>query len=251
MVQSTVTPASIDGTSRQGKYKRMTQLPDSPTLPEDLLLLLFQPESGVIAGENTLFYVLAGAVLADLALRESVTTETTRAGSINVAAVSGKEPSDEILFQAWEYVSDKPRSVQTVLPAIGPALRQPLLDRLVERGDIIKENRKVLGLFNSTSLRDSGNGRRADLLEEVRGALVDRVEPTARIAALAALIWGSGTLPQFDPLIPWTSSVIARARELEQGSWGAGAAGEAVARTTTAVIINNAVAAAAASSPPQ
>lgn len=48
------------------------------SLAEDLLLLLFQPNSGdrggtgTIAGENTLFYVLGGAVLADLALGEQV-----------------------------------------------------------------------------------------------------------------------------------------------------------------------------------
>jgi hypothetical protein len=32
----------------------------APTLAEDLLLVLFQPDSGTIAGENTLYYVLAG-----------------------------------------------------------------------------------------------------------------------------------------------------------------------------------------------
>lgn len=229
----------------------MTQYHVSPTLPEDLLLLLFQPDSGVIAGETTLYYVLAGAVLADLSLQGSVATETTRTGSVNVEAVRGKAPSDEILLPAWEYVSDKPRGVQTVLPAIGPALRQPLLERLVARGDMRRERRKVLGIFNATTLKDGRNGRRAALLEDVRGVLVEAAEPTARTAALAALIWGSGTLPQFDPVIPWTSSVINRAQELQRGNWGAGAAGEAVTRTMTAVIVNNVVTTAAAVSPHQ
>ncbi|MGW6604067.1 GOLPH3/VPS74 family protein [Streptomyces sp. NPDC055036] len=226
--------------------------PDSPILPEDLLLLLFQPESGVIAGENTLFYVLAGAVLADLALHESVAMTTTRTGSINVEAVREKAPpSDEILLSAWEYVSDKPRGVQTVLPAIGPRLRHPLLERLIARGDIRRDNRKVLGLFNTTVLKDSQNGRRADLLKEVRDVLVDGTEPTPRIAALAALIWASGALPQFDPLIPWTPSVINRAQELERGNWGAGATSEAVTRTMTAVIVNSVISTAAVASPHQ
>ncbi|PVE10025.1 GOLPH3/VPS74 family protein [Streptomyces scopuliridis] len=225
--------------------------PDSPILPEDLLLLLFQPESGVIAGENTLFYVLAGAVLADLALHESVAIKTTRTGSVNVEAVREKAPSDEILLSAWEYVSDKPRGVQTVLPAIGPRLRQPLLERLIARGDIRRDNRKVLGFFNTTVLKDSQNGRRAGLLKEVRDVLVDGTEPTARIAALAALIWGSGALHQFDPQIPWTSSVINRAQELERGNWGAGAVGEAVARTMTAVMVNSVISTAAVVSPDQ
>ncbi|GAB2870187.1 GOLPH3/VPS74 family protein [Streptomyces mayteni] len=225
--------------------------PDSPILPEDLLLLLLQPESGVIAGENTLFYALAGAVLADLALQGSVATRTTRTGAVNVEVVPERAPSDEILLSAWEYVSDKPRGVQTVLPAIGPTLRQPLLERLIARGDIRRESRKVLGIFHTTVLKDGRNGRRAGLLKEVRDVLVEGEEPTARIAALAGLIWGSGTLQQFDPQIPWTSSVINRAQELERGNWGAGAASEAVARTMTAVVVNNVISSTAAVPPHQ
>ncbi|MGW5904466.1 GOLPH3/VPS74 family protein [Streptomyces althioticus] len=216
-----------------------------PTLPEDLLLLLFQPESGAVRGENTLFYVLAGAVLADLALQGSVVART-RASSIDVEAVRDKTPTDEILLSAWDYVSDGPRGVQTVLPAIGPALRRPLLNRLLARGDLRKEDRKMLALFNTTVLRDGRNGRRAGLVREVRDVLVDGKEPTPRIAALTALIWAGGALHQFDPEIPWNSSVISRARELEQGNWGAGAAGEAVTRTMTAVIVNNVISATAA-----
>ncbi len=160
-------------------------------------------------------------------------------------------PSDEILHSAWEYVSDKPRGVQTVLPAIGPRLRHPLLERLIARGDIRRENRKVLGFFKMTALKDSQNGRRAGLLKEVRDVLVDGTEPTARIAALAALIWASGALPQFDPQIPWTQSVINRARELERGNWGTGATSEAVTRTVTAVIVNSVISTAAVASPHQ
>ncbi|HTN00592.1 MAG TPA: GPP34 family phosphoprotein [Planctomycetaceae bacterium] len=225
-------------------------VPGTPTLAEDLLLLLFQPDSGTIAGENTLFYVLGAAMLADLALHGSVMTTATRDGSVAVEAVEGREPSDEIFHSTWDYVSDRRRGVQTLLPAVGPKLRQPLLSRLIARGDIRKEKRKALGLFTTTALVDGGNGRRAGLLENVRNALVDYAEPTPRVTALAALVWGSGTLPQFDPVIPWNSSVIARAKELERGNWGAAAAGEAVTRTMTAIIVNS-VLVAAAVPPPQ
>lgn len=226
--------------------RKPEEAPDlgDPTLAEDLLLLLFQPDSGTIAGENTLFYVLAGAVLADLALEERVTATTTRIGTTSVEAVEGRAPSDEILRSAWQCVSTGPRGVQTVLPAIGPTLRDPLLERLIARGDIRRQTRKVLGLFNSTVLADGGKGRRETLLRDIRGVLVDGAQPTPRVAALAALIWGSGTLHQFDPEIPWTSSVITRAQELERGNWGAGAAAEAVTRTMNAIISSSAVVAA-------
>jgi hypothetical protein len=210
-----------------------------PTLVEDLLLLLFQPRSGTIAGENTLFYVLGGAVLADLALGEHVTTEARG----RVSSVADHPPSDDLLRPAWDYLAEKPRGVQTALAAIGPALREPVLQRLIARGDIDQEPRKVLGLFRTTALRDGRTERRARLLADVRQVLVDGAEPPARVAALAALLSASGTLPQFHREIPWTSPVISRAKRLEQGDWGAEAAAAAVTRTVTATVVNSAVAA--------
>ncbi|BCB75210.1 hypothetical protein GCM10022251_34330 [Phytohabitans flavus] len=222
----------------------MAEQPDE-LLAEDLLLLLFQPNpgrgTGTIAGENTLFYVLAGAVLADLALGDHVLTERGRGGATLVKAIESRPPSDSILRSAWDYVVPKPRGVQTVLAAVGPPLRGPLLDRLVERGHLRRSSRKTLGLFTTTALGEGDTGRRARLLAEVRAVLVDGAEPQPRVAALAALLSGGGTLPQFDPEIPWTSPVIARAKELEQGNWGAGAAAEAVTRTVTAIVVNSVV----------
>lgn len=223
----------------------------TPTLAEDLLLLLFQPSSGRqggagnIAGEATLYWVLAGAVLADLGLGGHVRTAATRIGTMTVAAVADNPPSDQLLRWSWEYVASKSRSVQTVLAATGPALREPLLDRLVERGDLRRRTQKALGLFQTSVLHEGDTGRRDDLLAEVRAVLVDGAEPTERTAALAALLYGSGTLPQFDRDIPWTSPVISRAEELKDGNWGADAAAKAVARTVTAAIVNNVIIAAA------
>ena len=64
---------------------------------------------------------------------------------------------------------------------------------------------------------------------------------TMVLPILAALLSASGTLPQFHREIPWTSPVISRAKELEQGNWGADAAGAAVTRTVTAIVVNSAV----------
>lgn len=223
---------------------------DAPSLAEDLLLLLFQPASGLqsgtgtIAGETTLYYVLGGAMLADLALQERVRTDTGRLGSVRVEAVGERPPADALLRAAWDYVSEKPRGVQTVLAAIGPMLREPLLDRLVERGDIRRATRKTLGLFELRVLEDGGSGRRDGLVADVRAALVDGAEPTPRVAALTALLSASGTLPQFFREIPWSTPVIDRAKELENGNWGAGAAADAVARTMAAIIVGNVVIAA-------
>ena len=207
-----------------------------PILAEDLLLVLFQPDSGAIAGEKTLHYVLAGAVLADLALNEGVATKATKAGAITVKAVEGRAPSDEFMRTAWDYASHQSVGIHTVLAAIGPTLRQPLLERLIARGDIREENGKVLGLFKKTTLKDGESRRRSRLIREIRNVLVDGVQPTPRLAALAALMSGSGTLHQFDPNIPRTSVVIARAEELERGNWSVEGATQTASRITAATI---------------
>ncbi|MFC7787863.1 GOLPH3/VPS74 family protein [Microbacterium sp. MAHUQ-60] len=218
----------------------------APTVAEDLLLLLFQPDSGTVAGEGTLYYVLAGAVLADLGLGGHVRTGTGVTGALTVQAVAENPPDDHLLRASWEYVAEKPRGVQTVLAAMGPTLRAPLLDRLVERGDIRRVTRRMLGLFTTSALEDGNDSRRGGVLADVRAVLVDGAPATPRTAALAALLYGSGTLPQFDRDIPWTSAVISRAEELKAGSWGADAAANAVARTLTATIVNSVIFAAAA-----
>ena len=217
---------------------------DRPTLAEDLLLLLFQPKSGTIAGEGTLFYVLAGAILADLGLEGNVRTGSGRLGGLTVEAVADNPPSDHLLRVTWEYVADKPRGVQTVLAATGPALREPLLDRLIERGELRRRARKSLGFIETSVIEAGDPGRRDMLLSDIRAVLVDGADPTPRVAALAALLYGSGTLPQFDRDIPWTSPVISRAEELKDGNWGAGATAKAVARSVTSIIVSNVIVAA-------
>jgi hypothetical protein len=218
---------------------------DEPTLVEDLMLLLFLPRSGTIAGENTLFYVLAGAVLTDLALEGLVKVgEETDIGRGRLQTVGARPPSDSLLRSVWEYVDEKPRRVQTVLAAMGPPLRQPVLDRLVRRGDIDRTDRKVL-LFKTHALSEGQTGRRDRLLQDVRQALVEGQAPVARVAALAGLLSGSGWLHQLHPEIPWNSAVISRGKEFERGAWGAGAAAEAVTRTVTATVVSSVVVASA------
>lgn len=206
---------------------------DEPLLVEDALLLLFQPSSGTIAGENYLYYVLGGAVVADLTLRDL--TEAQEGRLVRRLAARGDAPHDDILRTAWDYLSAKPRGVRTVIAAIGPELRGKVLDRLVDAGHLCRSRKKVLGFIPSESL-ELGSARRAELLARVRATLVDGTQPDDRTAALTALLSASGNLHQFDPEIPWTSPVIHRAKEFESGNWGAAAAGAAVTRATIAVI---------------
>ncbi|MCS4275167.1 hypothetical protein M2390_000325 [Mycetocola sp. BIGb0189] len=117
-----------------------------------------------------------------------------------------------------------------------------MLDRLIERGDLNREQTKTLGIFPSTKL-SLGSERRATLIAQVRAALIEGETPTPRIGAAIALLSASGTLPQFYREIPWSGTVFTRGKELERGDWGASATGSAVTRTLAAIITNAVIAA--------
>lgn len=221
------------------------QAPPRATLTEDLMLLLFQPASGTIAGETTLFWVLGGAVLADLSRGGHLEVSSDGRGT-RLRVVANKPPTDELLLPAWESVRDRPGDVRTVLPAVGPTLREPTLQRLIARDDVRERTKKTLGLFTTTALTEGGSGRRAGLVADVRAVLVDGATPDPDTAALVALLSASDNLHQLHREIPWTSAVIARAEELERGSWGASAAADAVTVAMLAIITNTAIATATA-----
>jgi hypothetical protein len=210
-------------------------------ITEDLLLVLFQPDSGSIAGENTLFYVLAGGVLADLARQGGAEIEDAGIRGTLIHA-AGEPPEDELLRPMWDYISQKPRGIQGVLAASGPTLRTPVIERLIERGDLAKEKRRVLGLFSSTVLVDGGSSRREGLIAAMRAVLVDGENPTEHIAALTALVSASGALPVLHPEIPWSGDTATRAKTLEHGDWAGSAAAAAVTRTMIAVVANSVIA---------
>jgi hypothetical protein len=211
-------------------------------IAEDVLLVLFQPSSGTIAGENTLFYVLGGAVLTELAQQGRVEIRDVGLRGTMISA-AGERPDDDLLRPAWDYVAEKPRGVQSVLAASGPTLRGPLLDRLVERGDLDRAQKKMLGFIPTTTLSEGQSGHRAELIDGMRAVLVDGETPHERIAAITALVSASGGLPVLDREIPWSNATATRAKALEQGDWAADAAAAAVTRTMTAVVTNSLVAA--------
>jgi hypothetical protein len=209
----------------------------TPVLAEDVLLLLFSPQSGVFRGEGSaLFHTLAGAVLTDLALQNQVQIDdrTTLRGR-QVRAV-GRPPADPLLRTPWERIANRPTDVHSLILEIGPGLRQTVIDRLVERGQIRIEKRKFLGLFPSSAVVDGGSSRRNELLDAVRPVLIDGTTPDVRTGALTGLLSASGQLPALDPDIRWSGAVYTRGVAMQKGEWGASAAAEAVARTTAAIL---------------
>ncbi|QPP07116.1 GPP34 family phosphoprotein [Streptomyces bathyalis] len=211
---------------------------------EDLMLLMMDDTSGVIAGEGTLYYTLGGAVLVELGLGGHVKVDGNDRGltGLKVRAASGGPLPDPMLRSAHDKVARRVRGVQGLLAEIGTGLREPVLQRLVERGMLRRESRKWLGVFTATSMRLADTRHKKALVKKVRAVLVDDVEPDARTAALVGLLSASGTLTSLHRSIPWSGKVHERAKELEQDSWGAEAVNTAVMRTMAAISAGTAAA---------
>ncbi|WP_367125466.1 GPP34 family phosphoprotein [Streptomyces phytohabitans] len=212
---------------------------DETLIVEDLTLLMLDDETGVPAGAATLHYALGGAVLVELALLGRLVTADGPAGPNGPEvrpAGTGPLP-DPLLQAAYEQVAERPRRVQPLLLHVGVGLHEAVLDRLLARGMIRRESRKVLGLFRTTRL-PVDDVRHEEALRDRVCAVLERGEsPDARTAAVVALLSASGTLPSLHPRPKWSSEVIRRAKELEEGHWGAGAVGTAVARTALGVAV--------------
>lgn len=198
------------------------------TLPEAVMLLLFNPRNGTIVGEGTsLLYTLGGAMLAELAIRAHVRLDDGQRRALAV----GDAPEDPLLRGAWSLVID-----------IGTRSRESTLDSLVARGEIRRYPRRILGLIPSHALEDGGTGARERLLVAVKAALMDGLEPDNRTAAIIALLSASGNLAAMHADIPWSGDIYTRGKEFERGEWGASAASDVIVATLVSQVVGTAFA---------
>ncbi len=171
---------------------------DETLIVEDVMLLLLDDSSGAIAGAGTLHYVLGGAVLVDLALRGRVEIDEQEKGwrsALNgplVRALDGDPISDPVLREALETVDEKPQRVMPLLIGIGANLREPVIDRLVERGLIRRESGRFLRLFPTTRLPVADGRHESVMRRRVADLLEGGPVQDARTAAIAALVSASG-----------------------------------------------------------
>ncbi|MEQ3553595.1 GPP34 family phosphoprotein [Pseudonocardia nematodicida] len=209
---------------------------DDTLIVEDALMLMMDDASGTPANAGTLPYALGGAVLVELALLGRVEADESRAGlgGPMVVAVGDGPLPDPVLQSAYDVVARRPRRVQALLTELGD-LWKVLTDRLVERGLVRREKRKLLGLIPTTRLPSTASRHETELRQRVVDVLENGAEPDAHTAAVIGLISASGTLPSLHPRPRWSTAVIERAKALEEGNWGAGAVSNAVLNTAVAI----------------
>lgn len=214
------------------------------TLPEAVMLLLFNPRNGTIVGEGTsLLYTLGGAMLAELAIRGHVRLDD---GQRRVLAV-GAGPDNPLLRGAWDRIPTSAKGIRSLVIEIGTRSRENTVNSLVAKGEIRRVPRRILGLIPSHVLEGGGTDTRERHLVAVRAALMDGVEPDSRTAALIALLSASGNLAAMHADIPWSGDIYTRGKEFERGEWGANAASDVIVATLVSQLVGTAFATTVAS----
>jgi Golgi phosphoprotein 3 (GPP34). len=163
------------------------------TFVEEIVLLALDDETGALLPMPPLAfrYALAGAAICDLALLNRIDTDP------NQLVVLSKEPTgDPLLDHALSAIL----SVQTplrvsgwlnMLSEISKTLEAAALDRLVARGILRREEKKILWVFGTRRYPTVDNQERAEVRTRLADLILGDDLPDPRDAILISLLSAS------------------------------------------------------------
>jgi chromosomal replication initiation ATPase DnaA len=213
-------------------------------LADDLLLVLLDPVTGKFrAGSPKLEYGLAGALLVELALAERVAVDG-QGRRARVVVVDAARPADALLADALQRVGEKARRADTLIPLLAKRLRDRLLERAEQRGDLRRERLTL----RPDRWPAADPTRQAELRARLDAVLVTGVTPDPRTAALVAVLGAvdAAAAAVEAPDRAARKAVARRAAEIGEGAWAADSVRRAVAAAAAAVTASTAAVTAAA-----
>ena len=168
-------------------------------LADDVLLLLTTDDDGRNTMGMMADYLLAGAVLADLALAGNVRLtekgeQQVRANRV-VVVPDAPWPADPLLAHALTTLAGQAKWFpRTTVEKLRPNLRRAVYDRLVRVELVSRDESRVLGLFPVTHHPALDPRYEAALLGRLDEVLLFGREPDERVAALIALLHAGNVL---------------------------------------------------------
>ncbi|MBT1677030.1 GOLPH3/VPS74 family protein [Curtobacterium aurantiacum] len=162
------------------------------TVPQAFALLQVEPDGRHALDGQTLDTGLAGAVLADLALRGAVSLQD---GLVTV--VDGAATGDPVLDGVVGSIaaSGAPRKAKWWVSRLGKRqLRDDVLAGLVADGVLSVEQGKVLGIFPTTKHAERDGAPESLLRSGIADVLARRAGPTPFSAAVIGLLDATNTL---------------------------------------------------------
>jgi hypothetical protein len=203
-----------------------------PTLAEDLMLLLLDDETGrPLVNSTSADNALAGAVLLDLVHAERVDAPEDKKLRVRDASPLGDPVLDAGLQRLGDKDSLKP---QRAVELLRKNVRKAVLDQLVNRGLVRREESKVLGLFPRTSWPAVDSAHEDEVRTGLAAALVDGEQPDARAGGLVALLHAVNAVHK---VVDGDKKALrARAKQISEDNWAGTAVKKAVQAVQAGVI---------------
>ncbi|MCJ1715397.1 GPP34 family phosphoprotein [Curtobacterium sp. VKM Ac-2922] len=182
------------------------------TVPQAFALLLTEPDGRRAVDASRFDAGLAGAVLADLALRGAVSLDGKLVRVVNGAPV-GNGVLDAVVGTIA--ASGTPRKAKWWVSKLGGRqLRDDVAAELVQAGLLTEQQRKTFGIFPSTAYPERDGRPEMALRTTVLEVLDGRTTPTPFTAATIALLDATGSLRQ-----QFGKVDKARVQDITLGTW--------------------------------
>ncbi|MFJ3876417.1 GPP34 family phosphoprotein [Streptomyces sp. NPDC090077] len=205
------------------------------TLAEEIVLLSLDDESGSAQQRQAAGWAVAGAFLLELVLAERVSI-SGKALTVTDPTSTGEPLLDgrAELIGTWLRGRGRHRASDWLMKDQAKAV-SAAVERLCERGVIVEEKRKVLGMFPVRRYPESDGAVERELRARLAAVVLDGEEPDIRTTGLIALIHSAKLHGLAFPDAP-REQVAARMAEIADGQWAAESVRTAIRDTQAAMI---------------
>ncbi|MEV4625741.1 GPP34 family phosphoprotein [Micromonospora sp. NPDC049523] len=209
-----------------------------PALAEDLMQLLLDDDTGrSIVDHTRLDLAIAGAVLLELVQVGRVSPagpdDDAKPGYTVVRDAS--PTGDPVLDEALSRLVHRPLKFRKATEVLVKGVRVAVLDRLVERGLLRRDETKVLGIFRVKTWPAADAAHEAEVRARLEAALLHGEAPGERTAAIVALLQAIDTVPKL--VRGDRAQLTARADEIVAGDLVNQAVRQAVRDIHAAIVV--------------
>ncbi|WP_030763496.1 GOLPH3/VPS74 family protein [Streptomyces sp. NRRL F-2664] len=214
------------------------------TLAEEITLLSLDDGSGAVRQRQAVGPAVAGAILLELVMAERVVVADKRLQLVSAEPMGEPLLDDRYrLIEAWLRGRAR-RPVSQWLTKDAAKAVPAVLARLGERGLVLPQERKVLGMFPLRRYPEADGRAERALRERLAAAVLQGAEPDERTAGVIALLHAAKlhrlAFPDHRP-----RTVRPRMAEIADGQWAAEGVRRAI-RDMHAAVVTATVATAAA-----
>ena len=157
---------------------------------EELLLLALDDEKGTIVDKTSIKYGLVGALLMDLALMNKIDTDLE-----NLMIVDTSPTGDDVLDDVLTQIAQSNRTRTTAywlvhLSQNSNTIKERLLDRLIQKGILKREEQKILWVFARRRYPVRDDKEEKEVKTRIREVILSDSIPDSRDVVLISLIKG-------------------------------------------------------------